>query len=97
MLKKGRGHITQNSQVSPPGVIPYKKLKFSVKYFFSKCDRKSKNLRIWSHLLNKFIKENFTFCTVSVKEAPKFLPLFRMHCIFLAWLQNCLKKASLIH
>ena len=78
MHKTIRGHITQNSQGSPSGVTLYKKLKFSVKCFFSKCDQICKKLRIWSHLLKKFIMENFTFCAVSVKEAPKFLSLFRM-------------------
>ena len=34
----------------------YKKLRFSIKNFFNKCD-----LRIWSHLLNKSLMENFIF------------------------------------
>ena len=40
------------------------KLKFSVKYFFSKCDQIRSVLRIWSHLLKKSLMENFIFCTV---------------------------------
>ena len=37
-------------------------MKFSVKDFFSKCDQMRGKLRIWSHLLMKFLMENFTFC-----------------------------------
>ena len=37
------------------------KVKFSIKDFFSKCDQ---ILWIWSHLLKKFLMENFIFCTV---------------------------------
>ena len=34
-------------------------MKFSIKDFFSKCF-----LRIWSHLLKKFLMKNFIFCAV---------------------------------
>ena len=37
------------------------KMKFSIKDFFSKCDQIRSILRIWSHLLNKFLMENFIF------------------------------------
>ena len=40
----------------------HKKLKFSIKYFFIKCDQICRKLRIWSHLLKKFLMENFIFC-----------------------------------
>ena len=36
-------------------------MKFSIKYFFSKCDQIRSFLRIWSHLLKKFLMENFIF------------------------------------
>ena len=39
-------------------------MKFSIKDFFSKCDQISSFLRIWSHLLKKFLMENFIFCVV---------------------------------
>ena len=43
------------------------KMKFSIKNFFSKCDQIRKFLRIWSHLLKKFLMENFIFlCSVRV-------------------------------
>ena len=36
------------------------KMKFSIKYFLSKCDQ----ICIWSHLLKKSLMENFIFCAV---------------------------------
>ena len=35
---------------------------FSVKGFFSKCDQIRSFLQIWSHLLEKYLMENFIFC-----------------------------------
>ena len=43
----------------------HKKMKFSIKDFFSKCDQIRRILRIWLHLLKKSLMENFTFCAVS--------------------------------
>ena len=40
------------------------KIKFSIKDFFSKCDQFRRELRIRSHLLKKFLMENFIFCAV---------------------------------
>ena len=40
------------------------KIKFSIKYFFSKCDQIRRKQRIWSHLLNKSLMANFIFCAV---------------------------------
>ena len=37
------------------------KMKFSIKDFFSKCDRIRRKLLIWSHLLKKSLMENFIF------------------------------------
>ena len=37
------------------------KMKFSFKDFFSKCGQIRRKLRIWSHLLKKFLMENFIF------------------------------------
>ena len=42
----------------------HKKMKFSIKDFFSKCDqirRKLRKQRIWSHLLKKSLMQNFIF------------------------------------
>ena len=41
------------------------KVKFSIKDFFSKCDQIRRKLRIWSHLLKKFLMESFIFCEVT--------------------------------
>ena len=37
-------------------------MKFFIKNFFSKCDLICRNLRIWPHLLEKPLMENFIFC-----------------------------------
>ena len=48
---------------SPPGYTFHtaQKMKFSIKYIFSKCDQ----IRSWSHLLKKSLMENFIVCAVS--------------------------------
>ena len=40
------------------------KIKFSTKDFFSKSDQTSTFQGIWSHLLKKFLMENYIFCAV---------------------------------
>ena len=50
------------------------KMKFSITDFLNKCDQKRWKLRIWSHLLKKYVMENFIFCAVSV---------FRLHLCFI--------------
>ena len=47
-----------------PYQILRKKMKFSIRDFFSKCDQIRRKLRIWSHLLKKSLMENFIFCAV---------------------------------
>ena len=42
----------------------HKKMKFCIKDFCSKCDQIRRKLRIWLHLLKKFLMENFIFCAV---------------------------------
>ena len=39
-------------------------MEFSIKSFFSKCHQIRSFLGIWSHLLKKFLNENFIFCAV---------------------------------
>ena len=41
------------------------KMKFSIEDFFSRCDQICSFQRIWSHLLKKFLMENFIFCAVN--------------------------------
>ena len=43
-------------------------LRFFIKNFFSKCDQIRRKLWIWSHLLKKFLMENFYFCAVTVGQ-----------------------------
>ena len=42
-------------------------MKFSIKDFLSKCDQICKKLQILSHLLKKFLIENFIFCAVKIQ------------------------------
>ena len=44
----------------------HKKMKFSIKNFSSKCEQIRRKLRIWSHLLEKSLMENFIFCAVVI-------------------------------
>ena len=44
-------------------------VKFSIKYFFGKYDQIRSFLRIWSHLLKKYLIENFIFC--AVRDSPE--------------------------
>ena len=46
------------------GNLDCKKVKFSIKDFFSKCEQICWKLRIWSHLPKKSLLENFIFCAV---------------------------------
>ena len=39
-------------------------MNFSIKGLFSKCDQIRSLLRIWYHLLEKPLMENFIFCVV---------------------------------
>ena len=45
-------------------VYPAQNMKFSIEDFFSKCEQIRSFLRIWSHLLKKFLMENFIFFAV---------------------------------
>ena len=53
-------------------------VKFSIKDFSSKCDQIRSFLRIWSHLLEKSLMENFIFCTVLVIKSRTFYPAFQL-------------------
>ena len=44
--------------------VTAQKMKFSIKDFFSNCDQFRSSLRIWSHLLKKFLMEIFIFCAM---------------------------------
>ena len=59
------------------------KMKFSIKKFFSKCDQIRRKLRIWSHLLKKFLTENFVLCAVDYTFPPLGGRLYQL--IFKQW------------
>ena len=44
----------------------YKKWKFCIKDFFSKCDQICSFLRIWLHLLKESLMKNFIFCVMAL-------------------------------
>ena len=50
-------------------------MKFFIKDFFSKCDQIRSFVQIWSHLLKKFLTENFFFCAV---RANSFSVIFQI-------------------
>ena len=54
-----------------------RKMKFSIKDFFSKCDQIRSFLRIWSHLLKKSLMENFILCAMSISSM---IPLSMISC-----------------
>ena len=45
-------------------------MKFSIKEFFSKCDKIRRKLRIWSHLQKKPSIEDYIFCAVLYQQDP---------------------------
>ena len=49
------------------------KMKFSIKDFFSKCDQIRGFLRICSHLLKKYVMENFMFRAVATSSSTSFV------------------------
>ena len=52
----------------------HSKMKFSIKDFFRKCDQIWSFQRIWPHLLQKTLMENFFFCVViSVTHPTAFM------------------------
>ena len=65
------------------------KMKFSIKDFFSKCDPIRRKLRIGSHLLEKSLMENFSFCVVC-----SVLKVFYLHIIFRHYYYVCYKHGS---
>ena len=39
-------------------------MRFPITDFFSECDQIRRKLRIWSHLLKKYVMENLIYCVV---------------------------------
>ena len=59
--------------------VTVRKMKFSIKDFFSKCDEIRSFLRIGSRLLRKSLRENVIFCAVSDKSYAFILCLETLH------------------
>ena len=55
------------SWVSSLTTFTAQKMKFSIKDFFSKCDQIRSFLRIWSNLLKKSTKDNFSFYALKLR------------------------------
>ena len=62
--------IKKSSKTNSQFLNHYTKKKFSIKDFCSKCDQIRVKLRIWSHLLQKSLMENFFFvqCTFRLRK-----------------------------
>ena len=56
------------------------KTKFSIWDFFSKCDQSVNVTRIWSHLLKKYLMENFFFVQWMISENRRNSEIF-LQCI----------------
>ena len=69
------------------------KIKFCIKDFFSKCDQIRRKLRIWSHLLDKFLMGNFIFCAV---KPFQIVTNFICKCFWVTLRYNLLFKVPLI-
>ena len=66
-------HVSVSSFIFTSKSVNAQKMKFSIKDFFSKCDKIHSFLRIWSHSLKKFLMENFIFCAVCVSSVKIYL------------------------
>ena len=66
ILKSCSEVLLQKAMFTIVDLVGYtaQKMKFSIKDFSSKCDQVRSFLRIWSHLLDKSLMENFVFCAV---------------------------------
>ena len=82
--------------------ITAQKMKFSITDFFSKCDQIRRKLRIWSHLQNKSLMENFNFCAVHkkmnwLKRIRKKMPIIKYSLklpFFSRHLPLCIRKTK---
>ena len=63
------GHSKERDHVLSVNNQCYKKMKFSIKDFFGKCDQTRSFSRIWQQLLKKSLIENFIFCVAQLARA----------------------------
>ena len=65
LLSIKKNYILRLSPIKPKSTLhTTQKMNFSIKDFFSKCDKIRWTLRIWSHFLKKSLMENFIFSAV---------------------------------
>ena len=67
-----------------------RKKKFFIEDFFSKFDRISPSMQIWSHLLKKFLMENFIFveCKNVIRGVKIWNNTTNMACLVVFWKQE---------
>ena len=70
-------------------------MKFSIKDFLSKCGQIPRKLRIWSHLLKKYLIENFNFWTVLLQEFSWYYYLSTKTCSHVST-NNCVNGSSCV-
>ena len=63
LLPMGQSKAIKQNWTGPTNFTA-QKMKFSIKDFFSKCGQIRSFLRIWLHLQEKSLMENFIFCAV---------------------------------
>ena len=73
--KEENSIITRNASRSD--IITAQKMKFSIKDFFSECDQIRRSLRIWSHLMKKFLMESFIFCAEFAENCSRISQILR--------------------
>ena len=59
-------------------------MKYSIKNFFGKCHQIRSFLGIWSHLLKKYLMENFIFCAVDDDDIS-YDKEMDLHCKSIDW------------
>ena len=68
LLISKKKHLKDESMmfwcISVSEICTAQRMMLSIKDFFNKCEQIGSFLRIWSHLLKKFLMENFIFCAV---------------------------------
>ena len=79
-------HLTNATSLAKPSTA--RNMKFSIKYFFGKCDQIRRKLRIWLHLSKKLLMENFIFSEllhthILWKDVPKLIILKKDNIILL--------------
>ena len=72
-MKTAMGNLNTSARFPLTSIA--QKMTFPIMDFSSKCNQISSFLRIWSHLLNKSLMENFFFLyTTITSRCPFFMP-----------------------